>query len=60
MANDDLLKYFIKQSNERFDSIESKLDKLISFRWMLIGASVGISGIVSVVFQVVMAIAGAK
>jgi len=58
VQNDDLLKYFIKMSNERFDSLEGKVDKLISFRWMLIGASVGISGIISVIFQIGMAIAG--
>lgn len=58
MPSDDLLKYFIKQSNERFDSLEAKVDKLISFRILLIGASVGISGLVSVLFQIGMAITG--
>ena len=60
MASDDLLKYFMKQTNERFDSLERKVDKLISFRLMLIGASVGISGLVSVFFQILMTAVGKK
>lgn len=69
MPSDDLVKYFIQhtdkkfsdleeQTGKRFSGLEVKVDKLISFRWMLIGASVGISGLVSVLFQIGMAIAG--
>jgi len=48
---DDLLKYYISHSDKRFDAIEEKMDKLISFRWLLIGASMGVSGIISVAVQ---------
>lgn len=57
MASDDLVKYFIDHSNERFDRIEEKVDKLITFRLVLIGSAVGISGLVSIIFQVVVALA---
>lgn len=52
MPSDDLLKYFIEKSNERFDAIEKKIDMLISFRLVLIGASVGVSGLISAIFQI--------
>ena len=71
MPSDDLVKYFIQhtdkkfselevKSGERFSAIEAKVDKLITFRLVLIGSAVGISGLVSILFQVVMAIAGGK
>lgn len=54
MPSDDLLRYHMKQTDIRFDRLEKKVDKLISFRMMLIGAAVGASGLVSVIFQVTM------
>jgi hypothetical protein len=44
--------YFIDQTNKRFDKIDEKLDELISFRIMLIGAATAISAIVSVALTV--------
>lgn len=58
--DDELLKYYIETSTIRFDRLEEKVDKLINFRIMLVGAAVGISGLVSVLFQVAIAIAGGK
>lgn len=40
--------YHIVQTNERLCKIEEKLDKLLTFRVMLIGASITLSSIVSV------------
>lgn len=60
MPSDDLIKYYIEQSDKRFSQIDKKLDKLISFRVMLIGAAAGISGLVSVLFQVAMQVVGGK
>lgn len=48
---DELLKYYIKHADTRFDKLENKMDKLVSFRWILIGVSLAISGMVSFVFQ---------
>jgi len=53
--NEKLLEYYIAKSDERLDRLESKVDKLISFRVMLVGAAVAVSGLVSVGFQIVMA-----
>ena len=32
MAPNDLLQYFIKHTNERFDAIEKKLDRVLVFQ----------------------------
>jgi hypothetical protein len=44
----DLLKYFVQKTDDRFDVIDKKLDKLISFRLMLIGGAAVISAIISI------------
>ena len=46
---DTKFNYFMEQTNQRFDKIDDKLDQLISFRIMLIGASVAVSTIFSLV-----------
>ena len=43
--------YFIDQTNDRLSNMDSKLDKLLEFRVMLIGASVGVSLLASVAFN---------
>ncbi len=60
MPQRDLLEYYIERSDARLDAIEKKIDKLISFRWMLIGAASGVSFVVSLVFKVIEAVAGGK
>jgi hypothetical protein len=57
---DELRDYFIEHTNKRFDSLESKVDKLVSFRWILIGVSIGVSGILSFMFRMLEAFAGGK
>lgn len=44
---EDLLNYFIEQTNKRFDKVEEKLDQLITFRLMLLGGAVTLSAVVS-------------
>jgi tetrahydromethanopterin S-methyltransferase subunit G len=58
MENKELRDYFIKVTHERFEKIErrfdlvdAKLEKLIGWRWMLIGAGVAVSAIVSMAMQ---------
>lgn len=53
MPNKELLDYYIRHTDQRFAEVNKKLDMLINFRWLLIGAAAGVSGIVSVLFQVV-------
>lgn len=60
MPSDDLLKYYIKESDKRFDRLEVKIDKLMSFKWKLVGAATGASVVISVLFEVAKAIAGSK
>ena len=48
----DLLKYHIRHTDKRFDVLEEKVDRLISFRWILVGVSLGVSGVVSMAFQI--------
>lgn len=47
-----LFTYFVTQTNERLSNIENKLDQLITFRMMLIGASIAISTIVSLIVTI--------
>lgn len=58
MPSDDLVKYFINHTDSRFDRLEKKVERLLNFRWMLIGAASAASVVVSVVFEVAKAFAG--
>lgn len=44
------LEYFQKRTDERLESIEGKLDKLLEFKFRLMGASAAISAVVSFIF----------
>lgn len=57
---DELRDYFIEHTDRRFASLESKVDKLISFRWLLVGISIGVSGMISFGFRVLEAFAGGR
>jgi len=46
--------YFVDQTNQRLDKIDEKLEQLISFRIMLIGASMAISTIFSVMTSLII------
>lgn len=56
----ELVKYYINHTDARFQEVNKKLDVLLKFRWMLIGASLAISGTVSIMFEVAKAIAGGR
>jgi len=57
MPNKELLDYYIEHTDKRFESIHAKLDEILKFRWMLMGAALAISGTVSVLFEVAKAFA---
>ena len=40
--------YFIEHTNVRLEKIETKLDSVLEFRWMILGGAVVFSGIFSV------------
>ena len=46
---EDKFNYFIDQTNQKLSSIEEKIDNLASFRFMLIGASITLSGLFAIV-----------
>lgn len=49
--NQDKLDYFILRTDERLKSMEHKIDRLIGFRWMLIGMASAISAVVSIIIS---------
>lgn len=48
MANEDLLRHHIAETERRFDRIESKVDRLLEFKWQIIGGSLVISAVLSI------------
>jgi len=51
----DLNDYFMGQTNKRLDSIESKIDRLLAFKWQIIGGSLVASTVVALTVQVYFA-----
>lgn len=58
--DDDLLKYHIARTDDRFTEVNTKLDRLMVFMWLLIGISVGMSSAGSKLFEIAVAMAGGK
>ncbi len=58
MEQQDKISYFIEQTNKKLEQIEAKVDKLITFRVLLIGASLGVSVLASFIFHVIFAMHG--
>jgi hypothetical protein len=54
MSQEKLVEYFIEQTNDRLERMEDKMDKLLAFKWQIIGGSVAISALVGLVGQVFM------
>ena len=57
----DLITYFMEQTNSKldkvelkFDTIDHKLDKLLEFKWKLVGASVVGSTVMSIAVTILM------
>ena len=51
MDDKDWMKLYVKQTHERFISIENKLDSLLSIKWQIVGAMVILVPIVSFIFS---------
>jgi hypothetical protein len=45
------VEYFIEQTNDRLEKIDQKLDEMIKFKWQIIGGSVVLSLVVTVIVQ---------
>jgi hypothetical protein len=48
--DNELVKYFIEETNRKYEKLEEKVDQLLQFKWKIIGGSV----IMSVVFTIVI------
>jgi len=48
----ELVDYFIKHTNDRLALMDNKLDRLLAFKWQVVGGSVILSIIVTVVIQI--------
>lgn len=54
--NKDLVDYFIQQTNERFKTIDEKLDKLIAFKWQIIGGALVVSMAGTLAIEIVLSL----
>lgn len=50
MTKDDKFEYFMEKTDQSLEKIEAKVDNLMSFKFMLIGASGLASFIINLVF----------
>ncbi len=51
----DYYDYFVDQTNKRLDKIDAKLDKLLAFKWQIIGGSLAFSLAGSILISVISA-----
>ena len=49
--DEKLVDYYIRETNRRLIDIETKVDKLLRFKWQIIGGSVLLSVIFTVAIQ---------
>lgn len=49
----ELVGYFIAQTNHRFEKLEGKVDRLLEFKWQLVGGSLTVSAVLTVAIQIV-------
>lgn len=51
MSRDDLVDYFIKHTDQRLARLETKIDKLLAFKWQIVGGAALLSILVTVSIQ---------
>lgn len=51
---DPLLTYFIEQTNDRMHRMESKIDKLLEFKWRIVGGSILGASVISIIVAAVI------
>jgi hypothetical protein len=49
--DNELLKYVIERMDERFNKLESKVDELLAFKYQIIGGSVLVSIIATLIID---------
>lgn len=53
MSNKELIDYFINETNVKFVQLEKKVDKLLEFKWQIIGGSLAASVFFTIGFQLI-------
>lgn len=48
----ELVDYFIRETNEKFDKLDDKVNQLLEFKWKVVGSSIGVSLVITAVFQI--------
>lgn len=47
----ELVRYFIDETNKKFERLETKVDLLLKFKWEVIGGASAVSFLVAVLVQ---------
>ena len=50
---EDKIDYFMRRTDDRMEIIEKKIDILLGFRWQIVGGSVAVSSIISLIIVVI-------
>lgn len=45
--DEGLVKYFIEETNKKFERLEGKVDQILKFKWQIIGGSLVVSVVCS-------------
>lgn len=48
----ELVRYFIEETNKKFERLEEKVDILLEFKWQILGGSMVLSALVTIAIQV--------
>jgi len=54
----NLMDYFVERTDERFDKLESKIDRLLEFKWQIIGGATALSAFVGIAIQLFFKLKG--
>lgn len=52
----ELVDYFIEETNKKFERLEEKVDMLLEFKWQIISGAVVFSALITIVIQVLSVI----
>lgn len=60
MPSDDLLKDFIRRTDRSLNQIQSDVEHLMRFRWMVMGGAASAAFFFTLLFEMAKAMAGSK
>jgi hypothetical protein len=50
--DEKLVKYFIEETNKKFEKLESKVDMLLEFKWRIVAGAMVISALITISLQI--------